>query len=129
MLLSSIITRRLISFLKQYNFISKMMAANERVFSRLQLSRLSSSNLNRTKEVIFCPTGRASTRMTKSSVSFQRFFGGSLAMLIVFSSYATASPTGAPTVACASMTPQHGFQPQTSPSPYATLPLTVLMSY
>ncbi|KAI9554352.1 hypothetical protein GHT06_019624 [Daphnia sinensis] len=33
---------------------------------------------------------------------------------------ANASPNGAPTAACESMTPQHGYEPQTSASPFQT---------
>lgn len=40
------------------------------------------------------------------------------------------APNGAPRLACGDMTPQHGVDPQTSVSPYATTPSSVrLFSY
>jgi hypothetical protein len=38
---------------------------------------------------------------------------------------ALASPNGAPQQACSSMTPGHGYNPQTGKSPFIVLPLAV----
>lgn len=34
----------------------------------------------------------------------------------------SGTPNGAPPEACSSMTPEHGLPPQSSPSPYVTIP-------
>jgi hypothetical protein len=37
----------------------------------------------------------------------------------------SGTPTGAPAAACSTMTPDHGFPPQTSASPYVTIPTVI----
>jgi hypothetical protein len=37
----------------------------------------------------------------------------------------SGTPTGAPVAACSSMSPEHGVPPQTSLSPYVTIPTVI----
>lgn len=48
-----------------------------------------------------------------------------LFVALLICSWADGSPTGAPTEACSSLTPGHGFAPQGSYSPYITIPSKV----
>ena len=49
--------------------------------------------------------------------------------LVFLVARALASPNGAPQQACSSMTPGHGYNPQTKSSPFIVLPLTVYTRY
>ena len=48
-----------------------------------------------------------------------------LLFVVFIGKQVNGSPAGAPLEACNTMTPNHGVPPQTSPSPYVTIPTVV----